>query len=250
MVCVGLPPGAGCCQLLVTAPPTALQRLCRVRFHGRGTWKCSKRKQQGLCVQRWTSFAHPQNNRDMHQAGMNMIRMSIIAGSLVVLASFATGSFGAQTAEPLLNKAKQSTEGSTDVAPVSPSDLQGMMKAVLRQQAEVDAHLATSRMPLYVSIRAPAGDSMIDLSPESILALEQTGFLLLPGSAWQPPSADTRVGTAMRLSMGAPVMRPDGDYDAAFEYWCGTACSSRYDAVLRHDTSGWQVLSSVMSSIP
>lgn len=179
-----------------------------------------------------------------------MIRKSIITGSLAVVASFATWSAGGQAAELLLKAAQASTQGNVEVAVAAPPDLQGVMKAVVRQQADVDAHLASSRMPLYVSIRAPAGNGMVDLSPESIQALERTGFLLLPGSAWQPPSDDTRVGTVMRLSMGTPIKRPDGDYDVTFGYWCGKACSSQYDAVLRHDASGWHVLSSVMSSIP
>ena len=179
-----------------------------------------------------------------------MIRKSIIAGSLAVLASSATWNGGAQAAEPPLKATQASTQGSAEVAPLALPDLQGVMKAVLRQQADVDAHLATSRMPLYVSIRDHAGKGMIDLSPESILALEHTGFLLLPGSAWQPPSDDTRVGTAMQLSLDTPAKRPDGDYDVAFGYWCGKACSSQYDAVLRHDASGWHVLSSAMRSVP
>ena len=89
----------------------------------------------------------------------------------------------------------------------------------------------------------------IDLSPESIRDLEVLGFQLMSGSAWRPPAAGTRVGPTISLGLAIPTRRPDGDYDLTFGVWCGETCGSQHMAVLRHDASGWRVLSSMMRSI-
>lgn len=128
-------------------------------------------------------------------------------------------------------------------------DLQGVMKAVLRHQSAPGGYLASNRMPVYVSISSPKGDSSIDLAPESIRDLGELGVQLMPGSAWQPPTEGTRVGASMNMGLGIPTRRPDGDYDLGFGFWCGGTCGSQHAAVLRHDASGWRVLSSMMNTI-
>ena len=65
------------------------------------------------------------------------------------------------------------------------------MKAVLRHQLAPGGYLASKRMPVYVSIGSPKGDSATDLSHESIRDLGEIGGQLMPGSAWQPPPEGT-----------------------------------------------------------
>ena len=148
-----------------------------------------------------------------------------------------------------LQAARDKLQGLAEAALNPPPDLQGVMIAVIRDQMDSGGYLASNRMPLYVSLRSPKGDGMIDLSPESIRALGDTGLQLMPGSAWQPPSSGARVGTTMNMGLGTPTRRPDGDYDVTFGFWCGGLCASDHTAVLRHNASGWHVLSSVMNSI-
>ena len=130
-----------------------------------------------------------------------------------------------------------------------PPDLQGVMIAVIRHQLRPGGYLASNRMPLYVSLKSPKDDRMIDLSPESIRSLGDTGLPFLPGSAWKAPQSGTRVGTTMTMGVGTPTRRPDGNYDITFGFWCGGLCASSHTAVLRYDTSGWHVISSMMNSI-
>ncbi|WP_269792164.1 hypothetical protein [Stenotrophomonas sp. Iso1] len=148
-----------------------------------------------------------------------------------------------------LQGARDKLQRLADAALNPPPDLQGVMKAVLRHQLDSSGYLVSNRMPLYVAIRDPKGDGMIDLSLESIRVLGGIGFPLMPGSAWQAPSEDIRVGTTMMMGLGTPTRRPDGDYDVTFGFWCGGTCGSQHGAILRHDASGWHVVSSMMNSI-
>lgn len=152
-------------------------------------------------------------------------------------------------ATPALQAVRDKQQGLMEAARNPPPDLQGVMRAIIRDQMRSGRYAASNPMPLYVQISAPNGDGAIDLSSESIHALASLGLKLHPGSAWQPPLEGVRVGATMNLSMGIPTRRPDGDYEVTFGFWCGSACASRHTAVLRYDASGWRVLSSVMSSI-
>ena len=148
-----------------------------------------------------------------------------------------------------LKAARDKRQGLAEAALNPPPDLQGVMKAVLRNQLASGGYLASNRMPVYVSISSPKGDSAIGLSPESIKDLGEIRAPLMPGSAWQPPAEGTRVGTTMRMGLGIPTRRPDGDYDLTFGFYCGGTCGSHHAAVLCHDAAGWRVLSSEMGVI-
>lgn len=123
------------------------------------------------------------------------------------------------------------------------------MVAVTRHEMGSGGYLAGYRMPLYVSLNSPKDDTMIDLSPESIRLLGDTGLQLMPGSTWKAPPSGIHVGTTMNLGVGTPLPRPDGDYDITFGFYCGGLCASGHKAILHHDPSGWRVISSVMESI-
>jgi hypothetical protein len=148
-----------------------------------------------------------------------------------------------------LTAARDKLRAVAEAALDPPPDLQGVMIAVIRQQLGPDGYLASNRKPLYVSLKSPAADTMIDLSPASIQALRDTGLELMPGSAWTPPPSGTHVGPTMNLGIGTPLRRPDGNYDLTFGFHCGGLCASSHTAVLRHDASGWHVISSVMAWI-
>lgn len=148
-----------------------------------------------------------------------------------------------------LQAARDKRRGLAEAALNPPPDLQGVMLALIRHQLESGGYLASNRMPLYVALKSPKDETMIDLSPESIRSLSDTGLDLMPGSAWKPPQSAGHVGTTMHMGVGTPTRRPDGDYDITFGFWCGTLCASSHTAVLRYDQSGWHVLSSVMTGI-
>jgi hypothetical protein len=148
-----------------------------------------------------------------------------------------------------LKAARDKLQALAEAALNPPPDLQGVMVAVIRHQMASGGYLASNRMPLYVSLKSPKDDTMIDLSPESIQSLGDTGLQLMPGSAWKAPPNGTHVGATMNMGVGTPTRRPDGDYDITFGFYCGSLCASGHKAVLRRDASGWHVISSVMESI-
>jgi len=130
-----------------------------------------------------------------------------------------------------------------------PPDLQGVMVALVRYQATAkDGYVHANRMPLYVSMSWPAGDRQLDLSAEAIRRLADTGLKLFPGSAWPAGNAPPPL-TMMRMSVGLPMRRQDGDYDVQYGFYCGDLCASWHTAVLRHDAGGWHVLTSRMDGI-
>lgn len=130
-----------------------------------------------------------------------------------------------------------------------PPDLQGLMVALVRYQATAkDGYLHDNRMPLYVSLSWPDRSRDLDLSPDAIRALADTGLQLHPGSAW--PSANPPPDmTMMRMGVGLPMHRQDGDYDVQYGFGCGSLCGSSHTAVLRHDGNGWHVLASRVDAI-
>jgi hypothetical protein len=128
-------------------------------------------------------------------------------------------------------------------------DLQGVMVALVRYQATAkDGYVHANRMPLYVSMSWPDGKRQLDLSPGAIQSLADTGLRLLPGSVWPSGKAPPTL-TMMRMSVGLPMRRQDGDYNVQYGFWCGGLCASWHSAVLRHDAGGWHVLTSNMDAI-
>lgn len=178
-----------------------------------------------------------------------LVTVNESSGLVCVQESPASNCVARGDATVALQAARDKLRGLAEAALNPPPDLQGVMIAVIRHQLGPGGYLASDRMPLYVSLKSPKDEGMIDLSPESIRSLGDTGLQLLPGSAWKMPQSGTRVGTTMNMGVGTPTRRPDGDYDITFGFWCGGLCASSHTAVLRHDASGWKVISSVMNSI-
>ena len=166
-----------------------------------------------------------------------LVTVNESSGAVCVRELPATDCVATGDAAVALQAARDKLQGLAEAALNPPPDLQGVMIAVIRHQMDSGGYLASNRMPLYVSLRSPKEDSMIDLSPESIQALGDTGLQLMPGSAWQPPSRGTHVGATMNMGLGTPTRRPDGDYDITFGFWCGGLCWAirPYYATTRRD---------------
>lgn len=152
-------------------------------------------------------------------------------------------------AKAALSAAFEKRKAEADAIRNPPPDLQGVMVAIIRQQLGAGGYLASNRKPLYVALHSPTGDSMVDLSAASIQQLSDTGLELMPGSTWTAPPSGTRVGPKISMGVGTPLRRADGDYDVTFGFYCGGLCGSGHTAVLRHDASGWRVVSAVMNMI-
>lgn len=154
---------------------------------------------------------------------------------------------GSATAQ--LKEARERRVATEDAVRHPAPDLQGVMVALVRFQATApDGYVHANRMPLYVSMSWPDGVRQLDLSPDAIHRLGDTGLQLFPGSAWpsgkHPPDL-----TMMRMGVSLPMRRQDGDYDVQYGFWCGTLCASSHTAVLRHDANGWHVVTSRMDAI-
>lgn len=156
----------------------------------------------------------------------------------------AQGSAAAQLAEARDRRAAQE-DAILHPAP----DLQGVMVALVRYQATAkDGYVRANRMPLYVSMGWDHGAHQLDLSPDAIRRLADTGLRLFPGSAWPSGKAPPDL-TMMRMGVGLPMRRQDGDYDVQYGFGCGSLCGSSHTAVLRHDADGWHVVASQMGAI-
>lgn len=194
----------------------------------------------------WKMVIERGASTDLHRY---LITVSESSGEVCVREFPAVDCTAKGDATAALQAVRDKQQGLIDAARNPPPDLQGVMRAVIRDQMRSGRYAASNPMPLYVQISTPGGDGAIDLSPESIRALASLGLQLHPGSAWEPPSEGVRVGATMNLSVGIPTRRPDGDYEVTFGFLCGSVCASQYTAVLRYDASGWRVLSSQMNSI-
>src|SRR3546814_12601979 len=53
----------------------------------------------------------------------------------------------------------------------------------------------------------------------------------------------------MKMSIGVPVLRPDGLYDVSHSYYCGTRCAAHVTSVMAKGPTGWTVHSSTLQSI-
>ena len=129
-------------------------------------------------------------------------------------------------------------------------DLNGMMAALLRYElsSKNSYTKANSSVRYYVSLQPPGGGASIDLPAEVIAELKGMGIIFLPGSAWTPPG-NVISSPNMRMSIAAPLRRPDGKYDVEYSFYCGGLCGSTHIAVMEHDASGWHVITSTMTSI-
>ncbi|MEP7184372.1 MAG: hypothetical protein ABI767_00930 [Rhodanobacter sp.] len=129
-------------------------------------------------------------------------------------------------------------------------DLQGVMVALVRYQANAkDGYLRANRMPLYVSLYWPDGSRSLDLSGQAIRQLADTGLKLFPGSASPASQKDVLTEPTMKMSVGLPMRRQNGDYEVQYGFYCGSLCASWHTAVLHRDEDGWHVLTSHMDAI-
>jgi len=85
------------------------------------------------------------------------------------------------------------------------------------------------RCPCYVLV----GDR--DLPPDRAAALTTTGVTFLPGSAWS-------TGRGLRVRIGLPQPRWNGNFDVALTYDCGPQCVRSANALMRYDGSRWRVI--------
>lgn len=149
-----------------------------------------------------------------------------------------------------LREARERRAAMEDAVRHLPPELQGVMIALLRYQVTAkDGYLRANRMPVYVSMSWPDGSRQVDLSGDAIRGLADTGLALFPGSAWEAPRSQEPTGVTMRMGVGLPMRRADGDYNVQYGFYCGTLCASSHTAVLHHDAAGWHVVSSRMDAI-
>lgn len=158
---------------------------------------------------------------------------------------FARGSAAAE-----LKQARDERAAMEEAVQHPPPDLQGVMMALIRYQARAkDGYLRANRMPLYVSLGWPDGSRQLDLSREAIGQLADLGLKIFPASA-QPASHEIiPEASRMRMGVGLPMHRKDGDYEVKYGFSCGSLCASSHTAVLHRDAKGWHVVSSRMDSI-
>ena len=118
---------------------------------------------------------------------------------------------------------------------IRPSANYEMAAALIRHElSSSDSYMgANKEFPFFVSVE---GD---DLPSDFIARLSDTGMAFFAGSTWAE-------GKGMKMQIGAPKQRSDGNYDVSHSYYCGVLCASSNTAIMRHDQSGWHVLSSDM----
>jgi hypothetical protein len=107
-----------------------------------------------------------------------------------------------------------------------------MAEILLRHElASPRSHLGArgSRCPCFVRV----GEQ--DLPPKQLAALTATGATFLPGSAW-------RTGQGLRIRIGQPRHRWNGNFDVSLAYDCGAACVESGAALLRYDGARWRVI--------
>jgi hypothetical protein len=86
-----------------------------------------------------------------------------------------------------------------------------------------------TRCPCYVLV----GER--DLPAQSAAALATTGASFLPGSAWS-------AGKGLRIHVGLPRRRWNGNFDVALTYDCGPQCVQSASVLMRYDGSRWRVI--------
>jgi hypothetical protein len=108
-----------------------------------------------------------------------------------------------------------------------------MAEVLLRHELETpSSHLGPggARCPCYVLV----GEQ--DLPPERAAALADTGVTFLPGSAWS-------AGKGLRIHIGLPRTRWNGNFDVAVGYDCDAErCGETASSIVRYDGSRWRVI--------
>src|SRR3546814_5910308 len=112
-----------------------------------------------------------------------------------------------------------------------------VIEALIRHElSSPKSYLSSNRQTYYVGVVSR------DLSAAEISALSDTGLDFQPGSDWS-------LGKGMKMSIGVPVLRPDGLYDVSHSYYCGTRCAAHVTSVMAKGPTGWTVHSSTLQSI-
>lgn len=107
-----------------------------------------------------------------------------------------------------------------------------MAEVLLRHElAAPRSHLGThgARCPCFVLVAEQ------DLPPQQLASLSSTGATFLPGSSWS-------AGQGLRIRIGAPRHRWNGNFDVSLAYDCGAGCQQSVTALLRYDGSRWRVI--------
>ena len=107
-----------------------------------------------------------------------------------------------------------------------------MAEVLLRHElAAAHSHLGPggARCPCYVLV----GDE--DLPPQHLATLTDTGVTFLPGGAWNRDKG-------LRVRIGMPRHRWNGNFDVTLTYDCGPQCEESASALMRYDGSRWRVV--------
>lgn len=114
-----------------------------------------------------------------------------------------------------------------------PGSQYAMAEVLLRHElASPASHLGAhgSRCPCYVRVGAE------DLPADYAAALANTGVTFLPESAWS-------AGKGLRVHIGLPRTRWNGNFDVAVGYECDVhRCEQSAGRLLRYDGSRWRVI--------
>jgi hypothetical protein len=118
------------------------------------------------------------------------------------------------------------------------SDLDEMAVALVQSQLTSGTSYMhqNGRLAFFISIGGQ------DISAAAATRLTAPGTTILPSSAWIE-------GKGMRMDIGLPELRPDGDFDVGYAFYCGIRCASTHQAVMRHDEHGWSFIASKMLMI-
>jgi len=120
-----------------------------------------------------------------------------------------------------------------------PRDSATFSETLIRHElADQDSYMGANQeiQPFFVTVDG------LDMSPDSIGRLSDTGLTFRPGSEWLN-------GDGMRMSISAPIARADGDFDVSHVYYCGRRCAASVTSVMRRRGANWIVLSSKLQGI-
>jgi hypothetical protein len=112
-------------------------------------------------------------------------------------------------------------------------------EVLIRHELSVPTSYMASNLrqqPYFVAVEGK------DLASDSIRRLSDTGIEFRPGSDW-------RKGEGMQMSISAPTLRPDGDFDVIQSYYCHERCAASIASVMRRQGGNWIVISSELRSI-
>lgn len=127
--------------------------------------------------------------------------------------------------------------GAVSAAAASEADTSGAAEALIRWHVSTQK-IRAGEARFYVSVDGH------DLPREAIAALKDTGIDFRPTNSFKPENPTQHVGADWRITIGPLVRRDDGDYEVQWGYYCGSLCAARSTAIVRHESSGWRVVSS------